>query len=88
MPPGHVRRPFSVIIVLSIIIIRGKRLGAGEEIVEQTDGKVPFEGHVVGREPAVVRADVGVDEGGAEEVVESGEEEGDVGEARTLDLCV
>ena len=49
---------------------------------------MPFEGHVVGREPAVVRADVGVDEGGAEEVVESGQEEGDVGEARTLDLCV
>lgn len=60
--------------------------GAGEEVVEESDGIVPFQGHAFEGEPAVVRGSLGIDEEGGEEGVDAGEEEGQVGEAGGVDL--
>lgn len=65
---------------------RLRRTGTGEEVVEESDGVVPFQGHAFEREPAVVSGSLGVDEEGAEEGVDAGEEEGQVGEAWGVDL--
>lgn len=48
---------------------------------------MPFKRDALVRKPAIMRrAGGGVDEGGAEEGVEAGKEEGEVGEAGGLDL--
>lgn len=57
-----------------------------EEVVEESDGVVPFHGHAFEGEPAIVRGMVGIDEEGGEEGVQSGEEEGEVGKAGEVNL--
>jgi hypothetical protein len=65
-----------------------RRLGPGVDVVQEPDRVVPFERDALVGEPAGAgRRGGGVDQGGAEEGVEAGEEEGEVGEARDLDLA-
>lgn len=70
--------------LLSAPRLRGT--GTGEEVVEESDGVVPFQGHAFEGEPAIVGGIIGIDEEGGEEGVQAGEEEGEVGEAGEVDL--
>lgn len=56
------------------------------EVVEETEGIVPFQRYAFVGEPEGGGGDVGVDEGGEEERVEFVDVQGEVGEAGELDL--
>lgn len=55
------------------------------EVVEETEGIVPFQRYAFVGEPEGGGGDVGVDEGGEEERVEFVDVQGEVGEAGELD---
>lgn len=63
-----------------------RRRGAGEEVVEQADGVVPFERDAFEGKPGVVSRDMRGDEEGGEEGEKSREQEGQVRETGIVDL--
>jgi hypothetical protein len=83
--------PWEVVVFFRVVLVRRVewigRLSARVQIVQETEGVVPFQGHAFVREPQVRGGDVGVDEVGGEEGVESVGEQAEVGEAWELYLA-
>ena len=75
-------------VVFALVVGSLGRHGAGEEVVEQAEGVMPFERDALDGEPAVVRGNAGVDEEGGEEGEEPGQEEGQVRETGAVDLGI
>lgn len=86
--PGFGWVAFVVVVIREGWVVAGclRGVAAGEEIVEQTDGVVPFQRHALEGEPAVGGRDIGRDERCCEEGVQAGKEEGEIGKARVVHL--